>query len=241
MIYAAVLWASSAVLWAQNPIPLQAASPGQAVPGPSSEAPKPDPEGNGATSPARNEPARSLWDQEEEEVEGASPFLEVRTGAWFHRAFQAETAQGSRRIRNQALFDAGFDLGYRLEPFTFRASLDYAGAKALDGWIFGAGVGILEPLPVLEDALDLPLLVEISVGAARGSMTVDLTGFGNFDPAWGFEARAQFLAPLQPGVLVSLWAEFRSFALSYEGMILAGDRKAFGPSVVLGVALVFSF
>ncbi len=166
--------------------------------------------------------------------------LSARAGAWLHPEFEARTALGSREIKRGHLAMAGLELGWRSGPWSAALSFDTAAADDVTAWLGGARLGASVFLPV-DDYLAVPLEAGISAGVLGGRLEVDQSGFGDFDPAWGFLTRGDLSAWLSDELSVSLWAEYRHIEFEYDREVLSGNRYAIGPSVALGISMAFLF
>jgi len=164
----------------------------------------------------------------------------VRGGAWIHPEFEAVTPQGARRIKGAALGEGGVDLGYRVEAWSIWLSFDYAMGDDIEVILAGAHLGYATELP-LDEILPFPVWAQGSLGGIGGRLDVDLSGFGDFDPAWGFQARLQLSAAFADGLEASLWMDYRIISFEYEEATISGDDEAFGSTFALGGALTVRF
>lgn len=133
--------------------------------------------------------------------------------------------------------DGGLDLEARGQGWTLRASFDVAQGDDLSSWIAGAHVGRVQPFNVAS----VPPTVGLSAGIIGGELEVDVSGFGDFERAVGFQVRGDLTVPLGASTGVAFWADYRSLNFDFDVIVLSGDRKAFGSTYALGGALVMRF
>ena len=176
----------------------------------------------------------------QEWFEGGALHLAMRVGAWFTPEFEALTPLGGRRIREQSIGDAGVDLGMHLGHVSLRASIDVGFGDDVTALVGGLHLGIADKLP-LEDVLPCPLVAEGSIGLLAGKLDVDASGFGDFDPAIGFQARLELAVPISPCSRVSLWLDYRRLDFEFDETVLSGDDEAFGSTFALGAGFTLRF
>lgn len=176
----------------------------------------------------------------QEWFEGGALHLAMRVGVWFTPEFESLTPRGGRRIREQSMGDAGVDLGMYLGHLSLRASFDAGFGDDVTALVGGVHLGVADKLP-LEDVLPCTLLAEGSIGLLAGNLNVDASGFGDFDPAIGFQARLELAVPVSPRSRVSLWLDYRRLDFEFDETVLVGDDEAFGSTFALGVALTLRF
>jgi hypothetical protein len=88
---------------------------------------------------------------------------------------------------------------------------------------------------------DLPFDVHVAAGPVFGSLDVDVSGFGDFKNAAGFEARFDATAWLNKRIGLGLWLDFRQLSFDYKETVLSGDDKAGGAMFAVGASFTLGF
>jgi hypothetical protein len=161
----------------------------------------------------------------------------VCAGGWWMGKFDSFIPAGRRRIDSTLLFDAGVDIQGELEGWTLGLSGDYGAGQHVK---MVSGAVLFGHEWHLGDE-DLPFDVHVAAGPLFGSLEVDVTGFGDFKNAVGFEARVDATAWLNKRVGIGLWLDFRQLSFDYKETVLSGDDKAGGPMFAVGASLILGF
>src|SRR5689334_1356853 len=158
----------------------------------------------------------------EEETSGVDLTAGLRGGGWWLGKFESFIPAGRRRIDSTLLFDAGIDVQAELEGWTLGLSGDYGTGKnvkmVMGALLFGYEWNL--------DNADLPFDLHVAAGPSFGSLDVNVTGFGDFKNAVGFEARFDATAWLTKRVALGLWLDYRQLSFDYKETVLSGDEKA---------------
>ncbi|HYF01339.1 MAG TPA: hypothetical protein VEJ18_20620 [Planctomycetota bacterium] len=130
----------------------------------------------------------------------------------------------------------GLELGYDHGLLCASATLENSGRGDLDVWVAGLHVGIRTPVPLEEDRT-----LRLTVGLLRGTADVEADGFGEFEDAFGLEARLGLTLEPAPGWEIGLFGAYRLLAFDYTPPVDSGDEELRGRSFVGGATLAFRF
>jgi hypothetical protein len=173
----------------------------------------------------------------EEESGGADLLADLRIGGWWIGKFEAVIPAGRRRIDSTLMFDAGLDVRAELEEWTVAFTVDFGVGRHLRTQTGGLLVGAKW---ALEDDPQ-PFELQVSVGPIFGRLEAQVTGFGDFKSAVGFEARISATTWLQKRLGLLFWLDFRHLTFKFDEPVLMGDRRAGGAMFAVGVGLVMRF
>jgi hypothetical protein len=173
----------------------------------------------------------------QEEPSGIDLTAGLRGGGWWVGKFDALIPAGRRRIDSTLLFDAGVDVQAELQGWTLGLSGDYGTGKHLKmvtgAVLFGYEWNVGDP--------DLPFDLHVAAGPVFGSFNVEVTNFGDFKNAVGFEARFDATAWLNKRIGLGLWLDYRQLSFDYKETVLSGDDKAGGPMFAVGASFTLGF
>ena len=197
----------------------------------------------------------SLWDQQDQEHVAELAFQEedlarlepepdpdrpyffatLRGGAIFDTlSFDALTTVGPRELKAGTLGIARIELGAALSDAFYAAVAVEAGLGDEVRTITGEAA-----LGCRVIAGDIELRAQ--VGALGSKVDVDVSGFGDFDPAFGVRAALDAGFHLSDTLRLSLGVEFRHLSYDWSDEVISGDREASGQGVGLTFGLSLDF
>lgn len=162
---------------------------------------------------------------------------DLRVGGWWMGKFESFIPAGRRRIDSTLLFDAGVDLQAEIEGWTLTVGGDYGTGKHLK---IATGAVLFGYKFILDD--EEPIFdLHVGVGPTFGRLDVDVSNFGDFKSAVGFEARVDATAWLNKRIGLGLWLDFRQLSFDYKETVLSGDDKAGGAMFAVGASFTLGF
>ncbi len=173
----------------------------------------------------------------QEEPSEGDLIADVRGGAWWIGKFEAFIPAGRRRIDSTLLFDAGIDVQGEYAGWTLTLTGDFGTGRHLKT----ESAGLLFGHKWILDDLDPILDIHVAAGPIFGRLDVDVSNFGDFKSALGFETRVETVAWLNRRVGLGLWADFRYLSFKFNELVLMGDEKTNGPMFAVGVSFLIGF
>ncbi|HEX7902007.1 MAG TPA: hypothetical protein VF950_29880 [Planctomycetota bacterium] len=166
----------------------------------------------------------------------AHSLIDVRAGVGvlLLDGFQADTPLGTREIESDPLALASLELGLDWEGWGISLGGAVAGTgdvQARLGWLRLATPALLE----------LPVALRVSAGPVAGTLDIDASGFGDFEPGLGFLARVSLETRRESPLTLALWVDALALEFDYDEPTLSGDKGvgSFGLAVGLSAGLRF--
>ena len=218
----------------------------KAPPAPPSQDKKETPERKDAAPQDQEKPPADRKPEEEKPVpqepadderSGVDLTAELRVGGWWMGKFNALIPAGHRSIDSTLLLDAGVDLQAECAGWTLTLGGDYGTGKNLKMEMGGALFGYKFILDDHDPVFD----VHVGAGPIFGRLDVDVTNFGDFKSAVGFEARVDATAWLNNRIGLGLWLDYRELRFKFDEDVIHGDKHAGGSMFAVGASFTLGF
>lgn len=164
--------------------------------------------------------------------------LRAGIGGWIIGEFRARTPLGLRVVEDDLLAEAHLEIGFDWEGWGV-----YLGGAAAGTGDVQARIGWLRMSTpaLLETSAPLPIALRVSGGVTAGSLDIDESGFGDFEPAVGLLGRISFETPRDNPLALAIWADVRAMEFDYDEPTISGDDSLGGVGFALGLSAGFRF
>ncbi len=163
----------------------------------------------------------------------------LRGGAWASGGFEFEALlpTGKREVDGETLWLVGADAGVCFDDrWLLSAGADWSSANDLEVVAFHLSGGYRLRVGEMIHALP-PFRCEFTAGVLLGTLDVDVSDFGDFDPGLGVRAGVTALFDFGDTFAIGAWVEARWIRFKYEEDTLDGDDYAGGGGVAAGVVV----